>query len=152
MSKTTDRIEKEIVLQASPARVWRALTDPAEFGTWFGVRLEGAFVPGERVLGQITSPGYEHIEFELLVERMEPEHVFAYRWHPYAVDPEVDYAAEPMTLVEFRLEAVGDATRLVVVESGFDQLPAARRAEAFRRNAGGWAQQVLNLERHVSSS
>ena len=147
---STDRIEKTIQLRAPVSRVWRALTDAAEFGGWFRVKLEGAFVVGATVRGQITYPGYEHLRMEVLVERMDRERLFAFRWHPAAVDPGVDYSGEPTTLVEFRLEEVAGGTRLTVVESGFDRIPAARRAEAFRMNEGGWAEQLLNIERHVS--
>jgi len=150
MSSNTDRIEKQVLLRAPRARVWRALTDPAEFGSWFGVRMQGGFVPGTRVQGRITTPGYEHVTMEIAVERVEPEHLFTYRWHPYAVDPKADYSAEPTTLVEFRLEEVKEGTRLTIVESGFDRIPAARRAEAFRMNEGGWAQQIQNIQRHVT--
>ncbi len=147
---STDRIEKSIVLRAPRSRVWRALSDPDEFGRWFGVRLVGAFTPGARVTGRITTPpGYEHLKVEMVVETVEPESTFSYRWHPYAVDPETDYSSEPMTLVEFRLAEAGDGTVLTVVESGFDQIPLARRAEAFRMNDQGWAEQVRNLERYV---
>lgn len=145
----TDRIEKRVVLRASRARVWRALTDAQEFGTWFGVRLEGAFAPGARVRGRITIPGYEHVVMEVAVERVEPEQLLSYRWHPYAVEPGVDYSAEPMTLVEFRLADVPDGTELTVVESGFDALPAARRADAFRMNDGGWTEQLRNIAAYV---
>jgi uncharacterized protein YndB with AHSA1/START domain len=150
MTTTTDRIEKQIVLRAPRARVWRALTDPTEFGTWFGARLQGAFTPGAAVKGSITTPGFEHVVMSIVIERMEPERLFSFRWHPYAVDPKVDYSGEPPTLVEFRLEEVKEGTRLTVRESGFDQLPAARRAEAFRMNEGGWAFQIQNIERHVT--
>ena len=150
MPTTTDRIEKQVLLRAPRARVWRALTDPAEFGAWFGVRLQGEFVPGAQVRGQITIPGYEHVKFEMVIERVETEKLLAYRWHPYAVDPKVDYSAEPTTLVEFRLDGAKEGTRLTVVESGFDKLPAGRRSEAFRMNEGGWTQQVKNIERHVT--
>ena len=147
-----DRIEKRVVLSAPRSRVWRALTDAQEFGAWFGVKLQGSFSEGTRVRGQITYPGYEHLTFEVWVERIEPERYFAYRWHPYAVDPQVDYSQEPTTLVEFRLEEAGDGTVLTIVESGFDRIPIARRAEAFRMNDGGWTEQVRNIERHVSTS
>src|SRR5258707_13414950 len=100
----TDRIEKKIILRAPRSRVWRAITDAEEFGTWFGAKLEGAFVEGATIRGRITYPGYEHLTMELQVERIEPERYFALRWHPYAVDPSADYSAEPMTLVEFRLD------------------------------------------------
>jgi uncharacterized protein YndB with AHSA1/START domain len=146
-----DRIEKSLVLRAPRSRVWRALTDPVEFGAWFGVRLEGDFVPGAQVRGKITIPGYEHLTLDVVVERVDPERLFSYRWHPYAVDPKVDYSGEPMTLVEFRLEDVKEGTRLTVIESGFDRIPAARRAEAFRMNEQGWAAQVKNIERHVAA-
>ena len=151
-SSPTDRIEKEIVIRAPRARVWRALTDPEEFGQWFGVRLESAFAPGARVRGRITSPGYDHITLEVAVERMEPERSLAWRWHPHAIDTTRDYSAEPTTLVAFELADVPEGTRLTVVESGFDALPAARRAEAWRGNEGGWTAQVKNIERHVTGA
>jgi uncharacterized protein YndB with AHSA1/START domain len=148
----TDRIEKKVTLHASRSRVWRALTNTAEFGSWFGVRLEGEFAEGATIRGQITHPGYEHLTLEMLVERIEAERYFAYRWHPYAIDPKTDYSREPTTLVEFRLEDGDGGTVLSIVESGFDRIPAARRAEAFRMNDGGWAAQVNNIERHVASA
>lgn len=148
---STDKIEKTIVLHAPRARVWRAITNAKEFGAWFGVRLENEFAPGVTVTGRITVPGYDHLTMEMQIERVDPEHLFSYRWHPYAVDPDVDYSVEPMTLVEFRLEEVSDGTRLTVVESGFDQIPVARRAEAFRRNEGGWTQQMENIQRYVAT-
>lgn len=149
---STDRIEKKILLRATRSRVWRALTDAKEFGAWFGVKLEGAFATGATVRGQITYPGYEHLTMEVLVERMDAERYFSYRWHPYAVDPKVDYSAEPTTLVEFRLEEAAGGVELVIVESGFDCIPAARRAEAFRMNDSGWTEQAANIERHVAAS
>jgi uncharacterized protein YndB with AHSA1/START domain len=147
---TTDRIEKTIVLRAPRSRVWRAITTPAEFGAWFGVSFTGAFTPSARVSGRITTKGYDHLTMEILVERVEPEHRFSYRWHPYAIDPNVDYSAEPTTLCEFTLEEVPDGTRLTVVESGFDRIPAARRSEAFRMNDGGWAAQLVNVDRYLA--
>jgi uncharacterized protein YndB with AHSA1/START domain len=152
METVADRIEKRVVLRAPRARVWRALTDATEFGKWFGVKLQGPFKEGATVRGQITYPGYEHLTMEVEVERIEPERYFAYRWHPAAVDPKVDYSSEPATLVEFRLEETGGSTVLVIVESGFDRIPLARRAEAFRMNEGGWTQQLRNIERYVTES
>ena len=149
-NNATDRIEKKIVLKASRSRVWRALTDSKQFGEWFLVALEGAFVAGQRVTGRITHKGYEHLRFEVLVEKIEPETLFSMRWHPYAIDPAVDYSSEPMTLVEFRLKEIPEGIELSVVESGFDRIPAERRAEAFRMNEGGWSQQVKNIERYVT--
>jgi uncharacterized protein YndB with AHSA1/START domain len=147
---TTDSIRKQILLRAPQTRVWKALTDSKEFGTWFKVDLEGPFVPGQWNRGRITHPGFDHITMEILVERMEAETLFSYRWHPYPMDPAVDYSIEPATLVEFRLEAVEGGTLLEVVESGFDQLPPSRRDEAFRMNERGWTGQLANIERHVA--
>jgi uncharacterized protein YndB with AHSA1/START domain len=147
--KSTDRIEKKILLRAPRARVWRALTDAKEFGAWFRVNLEGRFAVGQQIRGKITYPGYEHVTMEVTVERMEAEELFSYRWHPYAIDPKVDYSGEPTTLVEFRLEDAAEGTLLTVVESGFDRLPSGRRDEAFRMNSGGWDGQLKNIERHV---
>jgi uncharacterized protein YndB with AHSA1/START domain len=147
---STDRIEKEIVMRAPRARVWRALTDAREFGRWFGAELSDDFVAGQRARGRITIPGYDHLTLELDVERMEPERVFSWRWHPYAVDPKQDYSQEPTTLVVLELDDVPDGTRLRVTESGFDRIPVARRAEAFRMNSGGWEAQVQNIARHVA--
>jgi uncharacterized protein YndB with AHSA1/START domain len=151
MNKSTDRIEKTITLRASRSRVWRALTTPQEFGAWFGVRLDAVpFEPGARVTGKVTIPGYEHVALEMVIERVEPEHRFSYRWHPYAVDPNVDYSTEPLTLVEFVLEDARDGTELSVTESGFDKIPAERRSIALRMNAEGWAGQLRNIERYVA--
>jgi uncharacterized protein YndB with AHSA1/START domain len=147
----TDRIEKTLVLRAPRARVWRALTDAEQFGTWFRAKLETGFAVGKPATGRITYPGYEHLKFEVHVERMDAEQLFSFRWHPYAVDPAVDYAGEPWTLVEFRLEEVPEGTRLTVVESGFDKLPKQRRDEAFRMNSQGWEEQMQNIRRHVAS-
>lgn len=153
MAASTDRIEKQIELAAPRSRVWRALTDVKEFNAWFGVRLEGAFEPGATVKGRITIKGYEHVTMEVVVEKVQPETFFSWRWHPYAVDPKADYSKEPATRVEFRLEErKPGTTRLTVVESGFDKLPAARRAEAFRMNEGGWTAQLQNVARHVAAS
>lgn len=147
---STDRIEKRIVIAASKARVWRALTDTKEFGAWFRAELVGTFEVGKITRGKSTYPGFEHVTMELEVERMDAEELFAFRWHPYAVEAGVDYSAEPTTLVEFRLKHVDGKTELVVTESGFDQIPAHRRAEAFRMNTGGWEAQVENIRSHVT--
>lgn len=151
-SSETDRIERSIVIDAPRARVWRALADAPEFGSWFGAKLEGQrFAPGQRARGSITYPGYEHIFFDVVIQRMEPERLLSWHWHPYAVEPGVDYASETPTLVTFTLEdAPGGGTLLKVVESGFDQVPVARRALAFRMNSGGWDGQVENIQRHVA--
>jgi uncharacterized protein YndB with AHSA1/START domain len=148
---STDRIEKKIFLCAPRSRVWRAIASPEEFGTWFGATLEGAFEPGARVLGRITIKGYENVPMEIVIDRVEPEGLFSYRWHPYALDPKVDYSGEPMTLVEFHLAEVPGGTELTVIESGFDRVPAARRAEAIKMNTGGWEAQLRNIERHVAA-
>ncbi len=147
-----DRIEKTIELNAPVSRVWRALTDHHEFGAWFRVRLDGPFVPGQVSHGQITHPGCEHVRWEAIVQKIEPERLFSFTWHPYAVDPNKDYSGEPQTLVEFTLEKTATGTLLRVVESGFDKLPNKRRIEAFRMNDGGWGEQLGNISRHVGTS
>ena len=146
----TDRIEKTVTLRATRSRVWRAITTPKEFGAWFGANLEEPFTAGATVRGPITHPGYEHLTLEMQIERLEPERYFAFRWHPYAVEAGVDYSSEPTTLVEFRLQEAGGGTVLTITESGFDRIPLARRAEAFRMNEQGWTAQARNLERYVS--
>jgi len=152
MSSTTDRIEREVLLKAPRARVWRALSNAEEFGDWFGVALKGKrFVAGERVQGQITYPGYEHLVLDVLIVQVEPERLLSFRWHPGAVDPAVDYAQEPTTLVEFELKAVEGGTLLRLVESGFDKIPVSRRQEAFRMNSGGWDEQVQRIAKHVAT-
>jgi uncharacterized protein YndB with AHSA1/START domain len=144
-----DRIEKTIEIEAPVSRVWRALTDHQEFGKWFRVRLESPFAAGQVVRGQIAYPGYEHLRFEATVQKMEPERLFSFTWHPYAVEPGRDYSKEPPTLVEFTLQKIARGTLLRVVESGFDKLPAERRPEAFRMNESGWREQLGNIARHV---
>jgi uncharacterized protein YndB with AHSA1/START domain len=152
MTPSTDRIEKQVLLKASRARIWRALSSAEEFGNWFGVNLKGqTFAPGQETRGQITYPGYEHLVFTIRVERMEPERLLSFHWHPYAVDPKVDYTREEPTLVVFELQEAQDGILLSVVESGFDKVPAHRRAEAFRMNNGGWEEQMKNIARHVAA-
>lgn len=145
----TDRIEKSIDLNAPIERVWRALTDHEEFGKWFRVKLNGPFLPGEVARGRITYPGYEHVTWEATVQRLEAPRYFSFTWHPYAVDPNVDYTQEAPTLVEFRLEAISTGTRLIVIESGFDALPSHRKPDALRKNEDGWAEQVKNIQTYV---
>jgi uncharacterized protein YndB with AHSA1/START domain len=145
----SDSIEKRIELAAPVSRVWRALTDYREFGEWFRAKLDGPFVPGQVARGHITYPGYEHVRWEATVQKMEPERLFSFTCHPYAVDPAVDYASEPTTLVEFRLEPNAGRTVLVLTESGFDAIPKDRRFEAFRMNERGWTEQMTNIARHV---
>ena len=147
-----DRIEKTIQLQAPVSRVWRALTDHHEFGTWFRVKLDGPFVPGQISRGHITYPGYAHLRWEAVVVKMEPERLFSFSWHPYAIDPKEDYSAEPPTLVEFTLEKTATGTLLRIVEQGFDKLPSRRRDEAFRMNDKGWSIQVENIAQHVGQT
>jgi uncharacterized protein YndB with AHSA1/START domain len=148
----TDRIEKKIELKAPPARVWKALTDHKQFGQWFRVNLQSPFVPGKPTRGNITYPGYEHLVMEVVVQKMEPEKIFSFHWHPYAIDPKVDYSKEPPTLVEFRLEKTAGGTRLTVTESGFDSIPPHRRDEAYRMNSGGWEAQMQNINAHVTNN
>lgn len=148
----TDRIEKQIELKAPVSRVWRAITDYREFGEWFRVKIEAPFAVGQPARGQILHPGYEHLTWTAVIQKMEPERLFSFTWHPYAVDPGVDYAGETPTLVEFKLEETATGTLLVVTESGFDKIPANRRVEAFTRNDGGWTQQMKNIEAYVAKT
>ena len=152
MASQTDRIEKKVVLKAPRARVWRALADSKEFGAWFGAEFSGPFTPGATARGTITTKGYEGLKFEFTVDRMEPERLLSIRWHPYAVDPKVDYSSETPTLVVFELEEVPGGTQLKVVESGFDRVPIARRAQAFKMNEEGWGIQLKNIDRYVTEA
>jgi len=149
-----DQIEKRMELKAPISRVWRAITDYREFGEWFRVRLDGPFLVGQVSRGQITYPGCEHVKWEALVQKMEPERLFSFTWpHPKSLEKEgypLDYSKEPRTLVEFRLQKTASGTLLVVTESGFDKLPGDRRLEAFRRNDGGWTEQMKNVGNYVA--
>ena len=149
---TTDRIEKKIQLRHPPAKVWRALTDSKEFGKWFGAVFTEPFKLGARVSGKVTHKGYEHMTMDVTIERMEPQRVFAWRWHPGACEPGQDVSDEPTTLVVFELKEVPGGTLLTVVESGFDQIPLERRAQAFRDNEEGWAQQMKAIAEHLDRS
>lgn len=157
---STDRIEKKILLRAPRKRVWRALADSSEFGRWFGVKFDGPFVPGVPLHGVIVpttvnakvakaQKQYEGLPFDIVVERVEPERLFAFRWHPFAVERGVDYSAEPTTLVVFSLEEVADGVMLTVTESGFDRIPLARRAKAFSANEEGWEMVVRLIEEYL---
>ncbi len=146
----SNAIEKTIELNVPVETVWRALTDYREFGAWFRVKLDGPFAPGEVATGFLTYPGYEHLRWEARVRTMERPFLFAFSWHPYAVDPDRDYTGEPATLVEFRLEPIAGGTRLTVIESGFDALPEDRRDLAWRMNEGGWTEQMDNIRSHVA--
>ena len=157
---STDRIKKTILLRASLQRVWRALSDSAEFGRWFGVRFEGPFAPGAVVRGVIVTTEvdaavakaqkeFEGMPFEITVERIEPERLFSFRWHPFAIDRGVDYSSEPTTLIVFSLEEVADGVRLTVTESGFDRIPLERRAKAFTANEQGWGVVVKLIEAYL---
>lgn len=158
---TTDRIEKKILLRASRQRVWRAVADSAEFGRWFGMRFDSPFTPGASVRGVIVPTAvdpavaeaqrpHEGKSFEITIEKMEPERLFSFRWHPFAVDSGVDYSVEPTTLVVFTLEEAADGILLTVEESGFDRIPLARRALAFNANDGGWTLQMTLIEKHLA--
>jgi len=152
-ASSTDRIERQIMLKASKSRVWKALTNTEEFGSWFGVELTGqTFVPGQHVRGRMNSNGCDRgadVQFDALVVEMQTERLFSYRWHPYSVDPAVDYSKEERTLVVMELIEVNGGTLLKVVESGFDKVPASRRVEALKMHSGGWEAQLKNIERYV---
>ena len=147
-----NQIDKRIEIKASVSRVWRALTDYHEFGEWFRVKVEGPFVAGQPASGQITYPGYEHLRWQAVIQKIEPERLFSFTWHPYAIDPNKDYSQEPPTLVEFRLEPTASGgTLLLLTESGFAGLPADRGPEALRMNDSGWSTQLQNITRHVAA-
>jgi uncharacterized protein YndB with AHSA1/START domain len=154
MSDSTDRIERSTLINAPRERVWRALSNAETFGTWFGANLKGqSFAPGKRARGQINIAGFEHLYFDVVIERIEAPSLLSYRWHPYPADPAVDYTKEEPTLVTFTLkEAPGNSTLLTVVESGFDKVPPHRRLEAFRMNTRGWEGQINNIVRHVTAN
>ena len=145
------RIEKSIELKAPVRRVWRALTDYREFGQWFRVNLDGPFVVGQISRGQIAYPGYEHLKWQAIVQKIEPERLFSFTWH-HSFDPDADICKEPTSLVEFRLEKMPAGTLLTLTESGFENLPENLRLEAFRRNDGGWTEQMKNIEKHVATA
>jgi len=161
MATNTDRIEKRVLLRASRERVWRAISDSKQFGSWFGVKFDGPFAAGKKMTGRIvpttvdaevakSQKPYEGFRFELSVERVEPMRLFSFRWHPFAVDPGVDYSKEPGTLVAFELDEVSGGTMLTVIESGFDQIPLERRAKAFASNEQGWAAQMKLIEKYLA--
>jgi uncharacterized protein YndB with AHSA1/START domain len=165
---TTDRIDKKTLLKAPRGRVWRALTIPSEFGHWFGGRFEASeFKPGVRVRAQhsptkvdpdVAAKQEEALKdmkdktWEMTIERVEPERLFSFRWHPFAIDPKVDYSKDPTTLVEFTLEDAPGGTLLTVVESGFDKIPLERRSKAFRANEEGWGLVVRLIDRYVTAA
>jgi uncharacterized protein YndB with AHSA1/START domain len=151
MTGSTDRIEKQIVLHAPLARVWRAITDVHEFNEWFGVALTSPFEPGAAVSGKLTIPGYDHLTMTLWVDTVEPQRRFAFRWHPNAIDQSVDYSGESTTLVTFSLDEVKGGTRLTIVESGFDALPESRRLVAFTGNSAGWQGQTTRIRDYLAS-
>jgi uncharacterized protein YndB with AHSA1/START domain len=147
----TDRIEKQVTLDAPRSRVWRALTDVKQFNAWFGVVLTAPFVPGAEVTGKMANPKYDHLTMSIWIETMQPERFFSFRWHPFAIDTSVDYSAEPTTLVSFTLEDVAGGTKLTIVESGFDAIPVSRRAKAFSMNSAGWEGQVKNIQKFLAT-
>jgi len=153
MNTSTDRIERKVLINAPRARVWRAVSDAGEFGDWFGVNFKGkAFAEGKHIQGKITYPGYEHLDMDVLIEQIVPQQRLSWRWHPAAIDPKVDYSSEPTTLVVFELREAEGGTLLSVVESGFDKIPLARRADVFRMNSSGWDEQMENIKKHVAKT
>ena len=162
-SRVPDRIQKQILLRAPLARVWQAITDSSQFGSWFGVKFPGPFKAGEQIVGTIApttvdvqvaamQKPYEGVRFEITIDRIEPQKLFSFRWHPFGVDTNVDYSKEPTTLVEFRLEERPGGVLLTVTESGFDRVPLERRAEAFKANEGGWAAQMTLIEKYLAKA
>jgi uncharacterized protein YndB with AHSA1/START domain len=153
MNASNDRIERKVLIKSTRARVWRAVSNAAEFGDWFGVDFKGkSFVAGKPVQGKITYPGYEHLTMEVVIEQVVPERLLSFRWHPAAIDPTLDYASEPMTLVVFELEEVEGGIMLSVVESGLNKIPLERRATVFRLNSSGWDEQMENIKKYVAKA
>jgi uncharacterized protein YndB with AHSA1/START domain len=161
MGIDTDRIKKQVMLSAPRDRVWRAISDAKQFGSWFGVEFDGPFAAGKRMIGKIVpttvdpevarlQEPHRGVAFEFAVDRIEPQRLFSFRWHPFAVDADVDYSKEPSTLVRFDLEEVAGGTRLTVTESGFDRIPIERRAKAFAANDGGWSHQMKLIEKYLA--
>ena len=149
---SADRIEKQLTLDVPRSRVWRALTDVAQFNAWFGVSLTGPITPGAAISGNLTAAKYSHVTLTIWIESLEPERFFSFRWHPFALDTTVDYSAEPTTLVSFTLEDAPAGTRLTIVESGFDAIPESRRAQAFSMNSGGWDGQLRNIQKYLAAT
>jgi uncharacterized protein YndB with AHSA1/START domain len=163
MTTTSDTIEKKVLLHAPLSRVWRAISDSSEFGIWFGVTFEGPFVAGAPLRGAITGtkvdPEVAKLQepregkpFNILVEQMEPERLFSFRWHPYAIEPGMDYSSEPTTLVTFRLDETPEGVELTLTESGFDQIPLHRRAKTFAANEGGWDHQIALIAKYLANA
>ena len=158
---STDRIQKQVVLRAPMDRVWRAISDSQEFGRWFGVGIDGPFVAGTSVTATITPTTVDEEVAQMQrphtgakatwqIVAVEPPRRFAYRWHPFAVEPDVDYDQEPTTLVEFTLSESADGVVLTIVESGFDAIPEARRWAAFEANSGGWTKQAELVRKYLA--
>ena len=163
MTSTTDRIEKKILLRAPRSRVWRAITDSKQFGYWFGVKFDGPFVPDSPLHGVIfpsqadaemakAQQSHAGKAFEITVAKIEPERLFSFRWHPYAVDPGAELSSEPSTLVEFILEETPEGTSLTLIESGFDRIPLDRRAKALSGNEQGWTMQMVAIEKYLANA
>jgi uncharacterized protein YndB with AHSA1/START domain len=156
-----DRIEKRILLRAPRARVWRTISDYKEFGQWFGVKFDAPFKPGAPQRGVLVGTSVDpevakaqrahaNVPFEITIDRIEPERLFSFRWHPNAIERGVDYSHEPTTLIEFALEDAPEGTMLTVTESGFDRIPLERRAAAFTANDQGWSIVVTLVERYLA--
>jgi uncharacterized protein YndB with AHSA1/START domain len=163
MANDTDRIVKKILLRAPRTRVWRAISDSQQFGSWFGMKVDGPFVAGATMRGTIKpttvdpevaamQQPHEGMPFEITIDRIEPERLFSFRWHPFAIDRKVDYSKEPTTLIVFELEEQPGGTLLTLTESGFDRIPLARRAEAFSANEQGWEHQMKLIEKYLAQA
>jgi len=161
MASNTDRIEKKVLLRAPRERVWRAISDSRQFGSWFGVEFDGPFVAGKPIVGKIVpttvdpevakrQEPHRGLVFEFAVDRVEPMRLFSFRWHPDAVEPGVDYSKEPGTLVVFELQDASGGIMLTVTESGFDRIPVERRTKAFSDNEGGWTAQMKLIEKYLA--
>ena len=163
MATSTDRIQKKVLLRAPQDRVWNAVSDAKQFGSWFGVRFDAPFTANTRMVGKMAGTTvdpeiakrqktHEGLAFEFQIDRIEPKRLFSFRWHPYAVEKNYDYSKEPTTLVTFELEAASGGTLLTITESGFDQIPIERRAKAFEMNEGGWSAQATLIEKYLAQA
>lgn len=149
---TEDCIKKVVELAAPVSRVWRALTDYREFGQWFRVSLDGPFEPGAVSTGKMTYPGHEGHPWRAVVERMEPERLFSFRWNVSDARSDTPAAEPATTHVEFHLEPSPGGTRLTIMESGFSAIPENRRIEIMRGNKDGWEIQSVNVAAHVAAN
>ncbi|MGP1393879.1 MAG: SRPBCC family protein [Inquilinaceae bacterium] len=145
-----DQIVRTIDLKAPVERVWKALTDHEEFGSWFRLSLHEPFELGEVTFGETRYPGHEGLPFWAEVVVMDEPRFFSFVWPmDESIQPDAPDLDQKVTLVEFTLEPTASGSRLTVRESGFEKLPEERRLQAFRDNQGGWDVQTMNIKEFV---